>query len=143
MCRGPTQRVYPVELLVVITTIGVLIGCCSLRCRLPARRHDRSQCQTTSAVGERRLNHESLWKRFPTDGWGVRGPATRTREPPEPAGRMDLQHLPFIEQPAMHSTWRGTRVERPDQDGGQPAANVGGAADGLYCPTRRKAIACA
>ena len=85
------------------------------------------------------LNHESVTKRLPTDGWGTywTGDADLGTGQHQPAGWL-YNVLPFIEQQVMH-----------DMGAGQPAAlkdvaNYQRYAIPLsvfYCPTRRRVAA--
>jgi prepilin-type N-terminal cleavage/methylation domain-containing protein/prepilin-type processing-associated H-X9-DG protein len=129
-----------VELLVVITIIGILIAL--LLPAVQAAREAARQMQCKNNLKQLALGclqHESLAKRFPTDGWGFAwtGDADRGNDWRQPAGWL-YNVLPFIEQRPLHdmgmglAPWNGTDKK---------AANLQRMATPLvvfYCPTRRK-----
>ncbi len=134
-----------VELLVVITIIGILIALL-----LPAVQAAREAARQTQCKNNLKqlalgcLNHESILGRFPTGGWAPAwtGDADRGTDWRQPGGWI-YNVLPYVEQPALH-----------DLGAGLPPWGQPGTAKGLahmqrlstpvgtvYCPTRRKAVA--
>ncbi len=105
-----------VELLVVITIIGVLIALL-----LPAVQAAREAARQTQCKNNLKqlalgcLNHEQINGRLPSDGWGWRwvGDADRGSDWRQPGGWI-YNVLPYVEQPALHdlglgaNPWNGT-----------------------------------
>ena len=126
-----------VELLVVITIIGILIALLLPAVQAAREAARRMQCQNhlkQLALGC--LNHESATGRFPTDGWGYAwtGDADRGTDWRQPGGWL-YNILPFIEQQPLHDLGIGN-------DPNKPALNLQRVAtplDTLYCPSRRPA----
>jgi prepilin-type N-terminal cleavage/methylation domain-containing protein len=98
-----------VELLVVITIIGILIALL-----LPAVQAAREAARITQCANNVKqlalgcLTHESVTKRFPTGGWGFAytGDPDRGNDWRQPGGWL-YNILPFIEQHALHDLGAG------------------------------------
>ena len=111
--RKPDARISEgftlVELLVVITIIGILIALL-----LPAVQAAREAARMTQCRNQLKqlalgcLNHESTYKRLPTNGWGYgwSGDADLGTDRHQPGGWI-FNVLPYIEQQALHEMGAG------------------------------------
>jgi len=135
-----------VELLVVITIIGILIAL--LLPAVQAAREAARQLQCKNNLKQLALgclNHENATKRFPTGGWGFvwTGDADRGTDWFQPGGWI-YNILPYIEQQALHQM--GAGLPSPEGTPGTPKGNahlqrLAVPLSVLYCPTRRRALA--
>jgi prepilin-type N-terminal cleavage/methylation domain-containing protein len=115
---GPC-RVLPgftlVELLVVITIIGILIALLLPAVQAAREAARQAQCKNNLkqlALGC--LNHESAMRRFATNGWGFAwtGDADRGTDWRQPGGWI-YNVLPFVEQQALHDLGTGMGPNSP------------------------------
>jgi prepilin-type N-terminal cleavage/methylation domain-containing protein len=129
-----------VELLVVITIIGILIALL-----LPAVQAAREAARMTQCRNQLKqlalgcLNHESTYKRLPTNGWGYgwSGDADLGTERHQPGGWI-FNILPYIEQQPLHEMGAGLpqaqKYAMHLQRNAVPLATI-------ICPTRRRVMA--
>jgi prepilin-type N-terminal cleavage/methylation domain-containing protein/prepilin-type processing-associated H-X9-DG protein len=128
-----------VELLVVITIIGILIALLLPAVQAARETARRMQCgNSLKQLGLASLNHEEAFKRFPAGGWGWLwiGDPDLPNDRRQPGGPF-YNLLPYIEQQTLHDLQAGktgqARLDAATQMIQTPLA-------GLTCPSRRQAM---
>ena len=132
-----------VELLVVITIIGILIAL--LLPAVQAAREAARQLQCKNNLKQLALgclNHEEVYKRFPTGGWGYSwiGDADRGTDWRQPGGWI-YNILPYIEQQSLHDMGMGLGAWNSSAKKAAHTQQMSVPLGILHCPTRRRVIA--
>ena len=122
-----------VELLVVITIIGILIAL--LLPAVQAAREAARQlqcCNHLKQLGLAALHHEQAQGHLPTGGWGPAwgGDPDYGFDPAKQPGGFIFNCLPFMEQQALHDAGLNNNRAGRSRTAATPLA-------GLICPTRR------
>ena len=127
-----------IELLVVVTIIGILIALLLPAVQMAREAGRQTQCQNNvKQLSLACLGHEQATGRFPTGGWGHcwTGDADRGNDRRQPGGWI-YNILPYIEQQSVHDMGSGL----PEAE--KKAAHIQMMSvplSVLYCPTRRAA----
>jgi prepilin-type N-terminal cleavage/methylation domain-containing protein/prepilin-type processing-associated H-X9-DG protein len=131
-----------VELLVVITIIGILIAL--LLPAVQAARESARHVQCKNNLKQLALgcmNHETLTKQYPTGGWGWHwtGDADQGTDWTQPGGWI-YNVLPFIEQQSLHDLGIGQGTWSSPEKMAAHKQRMNVPINGLNCPTRRNSI---
>jgi len=141
--RGRNAAFTLVELLVVITILGILMSLLLPAVNAVRESMRRAQCknhlhQIGVAVGE----HLSKYDYFPSAGWGMMwaGDADRGSGGPQP-GSWIYQLLPFMGLDMIHDIGKGLGPGLPNDAKYMAAQNLRSTAiPNFICPTRRKVM---
>ena len=137
-CRRPNAFTL-VELLVVITIIGILISLLLPAVQSAREAARRLQCANhLKQLGLACLNHESIHGHFPSGGWGWAfvGEPERGFDPQQPGG-WAFNILPYLEQQALRDMGLGlSGQERTDAIIKRIATPIAT----FNCPTRRRPL---
>ena len=139
---SPVPRAFTlVELLVVITIIGILIALLLPAVQAAREAARRLQCQNNlKQIGLGFLNHEQAHGFFPTGGWHhwmVADP-NRGFDKRQP-GAWEYNILPFAEQQALYDLGLGAALSSPEQRAANRQRVMTPLAI-MNCPSRRQAI---
>ncbi len=132
-----------VELLVVITIIGILIALLLPAVQAAREAARKAQCQNhlkQLALGC--LTHEQATGRYPSDGWGWgwTGDADRGNDWHQPGGWL-YNILPYIEQQPLHDLGLGISPWNDPAKMNANAQRLQTPLEVFYCPSRRPAVA--
>jgi prepilin-type N-terminal cleavage/methylation domain-containing protein len=132
-----------VELLAVITIIGILIALLLPAVQAAREAARRAQCSNNLkqlALGC--VAHESATGRYPTDGWGWgwTGDADRGNDWRQPGGWI-YNILTYIEQQPLHDLGMGISPWNDQTKKDLHRQRMANPLNTLYCPSRRPAVA--
>ena len=148
MLRNSPSTVRPskfgftlVELLVVITIIGILISLLLPAVQSAREAARRLQCSNNlKQLSLAALNHEAANQHFPTGGWGWGwiGDPDRGFGVKQPGGWI-YNLLPYMEQQALHDLQAGKSTSTSPTRTAAAATMIATPLNAMSCPTRRPA----
>jgi prepilin-type N-terminal cleavage/methylation domain-containing protein len=132
-----------VELLVVITIIGILVAL--LLPAVQAAREAARMVQCRNSIRQISLgclNHENVIRHLPAGGWGCAwvGDADRGTDWRQPGGWV-YDVLPYVEQQALHDLGKGGAAWNSPEKMATSMQRISTPVPMFYCPTRRRAMA--
>jgi prepilin-type N-terminal cleavage/methylation domain-containing protein len=139
-CRDPRRAFTLVELLVVITIIGILMSLLMPAVQSAREAARQTQCKNNLyQIGRACLQHVDKQGHFPSSGWGFEwtGDPDMGFGAHQPGGWI-YNILPYLEQGVIHDIGAGMPYAQKFQALAQQKSAV---VPCLICPSRRKAIA--
>jgi len=140
---SPQKAFTLVELLVVITIIGILISLLLPAVQSAREAARRLQCSNNlKQMGLAALNHEQALSFLPSGGWGYywTGDPDYGFGVKQPGGWF-YNILPYIEQQALHDLQSGKSTATSPTRKAAAAQMVATPLSATICPTRRTAVA--
>lgn len=140
--RSPRMAFTLVELLVVITIIGILIALLLPAVQAAREAARRVQCQNNlKQLGLAALNHEQMHGTFPAGGWGKdwTGDPNRGFKDKQPGGWI-FNVLPFMEQEGVYNMGLAP-LDSGESLAGELQKRNGTVIPGFNCPSRRRPMA--
>ncbi len=141
--RNPKSGFTLVELLVVITIIGILIALLLPAVQSAREAARRMQCSNNlKQLGLAAHGHHTAHGWFPTNGWGYLwiGDPERGFDYRQPGGWM-FNLLPFMEQQVLHDLQTGKSTSTSPTKTAAASTMISTPLSVMHCPTRRRAMA--